>query len=80
MGDLFWLTDEQMERLRPFVPQSHGRPHADDRRVLSGIVFVNRMECAGEMRPAPMVLPRRSTNGGSVGASVAYARARWRGC
>ena len=42
MSDLFWLTNEQMERLRPFFPKSHGRPRVDDRRVLSGIVFVNR--------------------------------------
>jgi transposase len=42
MSDLFWLTDEQMERLRPFFPKSHGKPRVDDRRVLSGIVFVNR--------------------------------------
>ena len=37
-----WLTDEQIERLRLFFPKSHGRPRVDDRRVLSGIVFVNR--------------------------------------
>ena len=42
MSDLFWLTDEQMERLRPFFPKSHGKPRVDDRRVLSGIVFVNK--------------------------------------
>ncbi|MBW6524631.1 IS5 family transposase [Sphingomonas sp. RHCKR47] len=42
MRDLFWLTDEQIERLRPFFPKSHGKPRVDDRRVLSGIVFVNR--------------------------------------
>ncbi|WP_310103610.1 IS5 family transposase [Sphingomonas sp. BE138] len=42
MSDLFWLTDEQIERLRPFFPKSHGRLRVDDRRVLSGIVFVNR--------------------------------------
>jgi transposase len=42
MSDLFWLSDEQMERLRPFFPKSHGRPRVDDRRVLSGIVFVNK--------------------------------------
>ena len=42
MSDLFWLTDEQMERLRQFFPRSHGKPRVDDRRVLSGIVFVNR--------------------------------------
>ena len=42
MSDLFWLTDEQMARFQPFFPRSHGRPRVDDRRVLSGIIFVNR--------------------------------------
>ena len=42
MSDLYWLTDEQMARLQPFFPKSHGPPRVDDRRVLSGIVFVNR--------------------------------------
>ena len=42
MSDLFWLTDEQMARLRPFFPRSHGRPRVDDRRVLSGVIFINR--------------------------------------
>ncbi len=42
MSDLYWLTDEQMDRLRPYFPKSHGKPRVDDRRVLSGIVFVNR--------------------------------------
>jgi transposase len=42
MSDLYWLTDEQMKRLRPHFPKSHGRPRVDDRRVLSGIIFVNR--------------------------------------
>jgi|GEM_PF-1010183 len=42
MSDLYCLTDEQMGRLQPYFPQSHGRPQGDDRRVLSGIVFFNR--------------------------------------
>ena len=42
MSDLYWLTDEQMARLQPYFPKSHGKPRVDDRRVLSGIVFVNR--------------------------------------
>jgi transposase len=42
LSDLYWLTDEQMGRLRPYFPKSHGKPRVDDRRVLSGIVFVNR--------------------------------------
>jgi transposase len=31
-----------MARLQPFLPKSHGRPRVDDRRVLSGIIFINR--------------------------------------
>ena len=42
MSDLFWLTDAQMARLEPFFPKSHGKPRVDDRRVLSGIIFINR--------------------------------------
>lgn len=42
MSELFWLSDEQMERLRPFFPKSRGRARVDDRRVLSGIIFINR--------------------------------------
>ena len=37
MNDLYWLTDEQMAKLSPFFPMSHGKPRVDDRRELSGI-------------------------------------------
>ncbi len=42
MSDLYWLTDEQMAKLSPFFPKSHGKPRVDDRRMLSGIIFINR--------------------------------------
>jgi len=42
MSNLFWLTDAQMPRLQPFCPKSDGKPRVDDRRVLSGIIFINR--------------------------------------
>lgn len=42
MSNLFWLTDELMALLRPYFPKSHRRQRVDDRRVLSGIIFVNR--------------------------------------
>ena len=42
MSDLFWLTDAQMARLVPFLPKSHGKRPVYDRRVLSGIIFINR--------------------------------------
>ena len=42
MTDLFWLSDEQLRRIEPHFPLSHGVPRVDDRRVVSGIVFVLR--------------------------------------
>ena len=42
MSNLFWLTDVHMARLQPFFAKSHGKPCVDDRRVLSGIIFINR--------------------------------------
>ena len=26
MSDLYWLTDDQMARLQPYFPKSHGKP------------------------------------------------------
>lgn len=42
MSNLYWLNEDQMARLRPFFPKSHGKPRVDDRRILSGIIFINR--------------------------------------
>lgn len=33
MSNLYWLSDDQMARLRPFFAKSHGKPRVDDRRV-----------------------------------------------
>lgn len=42
MSDLLMLTPAQMRRIEPYFPLSHGVPRVDDRRVLSGILFVIR--------------------------------------
>ncbi len=42
MSNLFWLCEDQMARLRPYYPKSHGVPRVDDRRGLGGIIFINR--------------------------------------
>ncbi len=42
MSTLFWLSEEQLERMKPHFPLSHGIPRVDDRRVLSGIIHVIR--------------------------------------
>ena len=45
MSNLYWLSDAQMERLKPFLPKSHGKPRVDDRRVLSVNRTVNSGGC-----------------------------------
>ncbi len=62
MDDLFWLTDVQMERLKPFFPLSHGVPRVDDRRVLSGIIFVNRNGLRWRDAPAAYGPPKTLYN------------------
>lgn len=42
MSDMFLLSEAQMARISPFFPLSHGRPRVDDRRVVSGIIYVIR--------------------------------------
>lgn len=42
MSDLFWLSDAQTARLEPYFPKSQEKPRVDGRRVLSGIIFINR--------------------------------------
>lgn len=38
----FQFTDSQLERIKPYFPLSHGVARIDDRRVLSGIIYVIR--------------------------------------
>jgi putative transposase len=42
MGNLFWLSDRQMQLIEPYFPLSHGVERVDDRRVISGIIHVIR--------------------------------------
>lgn len=78
MSDLFWLTEVQMERLRPFVPKRRGRPRDDGRRVLSGIIFINRNGLRwrdGEDRAATgSALTKYSTTDDVGGAGWASSR------
>jgi transposase len=46
MSEVFLLTEVQMARLAPLLPDdTRGVPRADDRRVISGIVHVLRSGC-----------------------------------
>ena len=40
MNDYFYLSEDQLDRIRPYFPKAHGVPRVDDRRVLSGIIHV----------------------------------------
>ena len=42
MSDLLLLSEAQMRRIEGHFPLSHGVPRVDDRRILSGILFVIR--------------------------------------
>ncbi len=42
MADLFLLSEAQMRRIEPYFPLSHGIARVDDRRVISGIIYVIR--------------------------------------
>ena len=39
MRTLFYLSESQLERIKPFFPRSHGAPRVDDRRVVSDIIY-----------------------------------------
>jgi len=42
MSDLFLLSERQLARIAPHFPLSHGVKRVDDRRVISGIIYVIR--------------------------------------
>jgi transposase len=53
MDERFWLSRAQMKKLKPHFPLSHGVRRVDDRRVLSGIIYVIRNGL--QWRDAPKV-------------------------
>ena len=62
MRDLIWLSEAQMRRIEPYFPLSHGIPRVDDRRVLSGIVFVIRNGLRWRDAPADYGPPKTIYN------------------
>ena len=40
MRELLYLTTKQMNRIRQYFPLSHGIARVDDRKVISGIIYV----------------------------------------
>jgi transposase len=42
MSSVFYLSEQQFDRIKPYFPRSHGVARVDDRRVVSGILYVLR--------------------------------------
>jgi putative transposase len=42
MSDQFWLTTAYSKSIEPFILRTRGIPRVDDRRVVSGIIYVIR--------------------------------------
>jgi len=61
MSGTFRLTEEQFNNIKPLLPnKSRGVPRVDDRKVLSGIIFVCNAATAGAtFRPNGRFLRRR---------------------
>ena len=62
MSDLFLLSESQLHRIKPYFPLSHGVPRVDDRRVLSGIIFVIRNGLRWRYAPDAYGPPKTSYN------------------
>jgi hypothetical protein len=86
MADVFLLSPAQMKRIKFFFPLSHGIPRVDDRRVVSGIVFVIRnglrwrdaMPLRGTLRAAsPSLLAPRGRLPPASGRGPDGAAAAW---
>jgi transposase len=64
MSNLFWLSEEQFEKIKPLLPNDvRGVPRVDDRRVLSGIIHVIKhglrwSDCPAEYGPAKTIYNR----------------------
>ena len=63
-SNLFWLSDEQWSSIQPLLPTDvRGKARVDDRRVISGIVFVIKSgcrwcDCPPEYGPAKTIYNR----------------------
>ncbi len=63
-SNLFWLSDEQWSAIQPFLPTDvRGKERVDDRRVISGIIFVIKSgcrwcDCPPEYGPAKTIYNR----------------------
>ena len=62
MSDHFWLTQMQLDRIKPYFPLSHGIPRVDDLRVISGIIHVIKRGLQWRDAPAEYGPPKTLYN------------------
>ena len=56
----FWLSDAQFGRIKPHLPtDTRGKPCVDDRRVISGIIYILKSGC--RWADAPEIYGLRGT-------------------
>ena len=72
MSKLFWLSQEQLNLISPYFPASRGVPRVDDRRVISGIIYVIKNGLRWCMPRETMVHTKHCTIVLNVGAPLAY--------
>lgn len=70
MSGQFWLAREQVEQLKLHVPEARGKPRADDRRVLSGNLFVLRRQDASAVYRLHKTLYDRFVRWSRLGCSA----------
>ncbi|OZA18649.1 MAG: hypothetical protein B7X90_11470 [Novosphingobium sp. 17-62-19] len=63
-----------MRRIEPHFPLPHGGPRVDNRRIISGIIFVIRNGLRWHDAPGSTGRRRRSTTGSSAGAAWACSK------
>ncbi len=62
MNDHFWLTQAQLDRIKPYFPLSRGIPRVDDLRVISGIIHVIKRGLQWRDAPAEYGPPKTLYN------------------
>ena len=73
MSQLFYLSSEQLERIKPFFPLSHGVSRVDDLRVLSGIIYVIKHGLQWKDAPREYGLIKLCTTALYAGVAWAYS-------
>lgn len=70
---LLYLSESQLERIKPFFPRSHGAPRVDDRRVVSGIIYVIKHGLQWQDAPDEYGPTKRCTIALSGGAGSVFS-------